>query len=93
MKNQVKCSIKTREDRKKGEDKWKKEQGQHIETVECVVDINPTVLITNSFTDALNTNERHIVISDVKNYNFPYKKQYLKIFIIVDLQCVSISAM
>ena len=42
MKNQVKCSVKAREGRKKGEGKRKKAQGQQIETEECVVDINPT---------------------------------------------------
>ena len=59
MKNQVKCPIKAREGRKKGEGKWTKEPGQQTETVEGMVDINPTV-ITTSITSSLKTNERHI---------------------------------
>ena len=58
MKNQVKCPIKVREGRKKGEGNWTKEPGQQTETVEGVVDINPTVLISTSIINGLKTNER-----------------------------------
>ena len=60
MKNKVKCPIKVREGRKKGEGNWTKDPGQQTETVEGMVDINPTVLITTWSTNSLKANERQI---------------------------------
>ena len=68
MKNQVKWSIKPEKVEKVAGlgvggqggwgSKWKKEPGQQTETVEGVVDINPTVLISTSIINCLKTNER-----------------------------------